>query len=175
MKLTRRRLFSGLLLTSPLAAAPFLGNPFKLLQRLFAPRNATYSELLCKFPQDQVDSETYKKMEDDFSVWHGTLHNYFMQRVPGLIVPHTKPAIQLTEVRELKELKGEKAALVFNNVCSWEGSPRARKAALEWAKRHLASGGVYVDENAGKIPCDMDYTCFELLHKDERYTIFRKI
>ncbi|MCC6137317.1 MAG: hypothetical protein IT287_01695 [Bdellovibrionaceae bacterium] len=78
------------------------------------------------------------------------------------------------DVRELADLKDGKAAFVWNDVSTWKGSPRSRLAALKWAKRNLAKGGVYIDEGAESIPTDVDYNGLTLVHKGQNFTVFQK-
>lgn len=78
------------------------------------------------------------------------------------------------DIREMGDLRGESAAFVWNDVSTWKGSPRSRLAALNWAKRNLVSGGVYIDEGAESIPSDVNYDGFHLVHKGQNFTVFRK-
>lgn len=78
------------------------------------------------------------------------------------------------DIRELANLQNEKAAFVWNDISTWKGSPRSRLSALNWAKRNLASGGIYIDEGAEAIPTDVDYNGLTLLHKGQNFTVFQK-
>lgn len=78
------------------------------------------------------------------------------------------------DVRELADLGGEKAALVWNDVSTWKGSPRSRLAGLNWAKRNLVKGGVYIDEGAENVPTDADFSGLNLVHKGPNFTVFQK-
>lgn len=78
------------------------------------------------------------------------------------------------DIRELGDLRGERAAFVWNDVSTWKGSPRSRLAALNWAKRNLMSGGVYIDEGVGSIPSDVNYDGFRVVHKGQNFTVFQK-
>lgn len=78
------------------------------------------------------------------------------------------------DIREFADLS-EKAALVWNDISTWEGSPRSRLAAFEWSQRNLAKNGIYIDEGAENIPVDLDYSGFELICKRDKFTVFRKV
>lgn len=78
------------------------------------------------------------------------------------------------DIREFADLKFDKAAFVWNDVSTWKGSPRSRLAALNWAKRNLKSGGIYIDEGAEAIPTDINYDGLNLVHKGANFTVFQK-
>lgn len=78
------------------------------------------------------------------------------------------------DIRELADLRDGKAAFVWNDICSWKGSPRSRLSALNWAKRNLASGGIYIDEGVDAIPSDVNYDGLILIDKGQNYTVFQK-
>jgi len=79
------------------------------------------------------------------------------------------------DVRQLEDLIHGKAVVVWNDVGTWHTAPRSRFAALEWGKRNLQAGGIYIDSDAYKIPTDVDYSQFELLCKGPGFTVFKKI
>lgn len=78
------------------------------------------------------------------------------------------------DIREMGNLRGESAALVWNDISTWKGSPRSRLAALNWAKRNLQSGGVYIDEGSENIPADVNFDGLHVVHKGQNFTVFRK-
>jgi hypothetical protein len=82
--------------------------------------------------------------------------------------------VQQADVRELADLRDGKAAFVWNDICSWKGSPRSRLSALNWAKRNLVSGGIYMDEGVDAIPSDVNYDGLILIDKGQNYTVFQK-
>ncbi|MCB0379439.1 MAG: hypothetical protein KDD33_13175 [Bdellovibrionales bacterium] len=82
--------------------------------------------------------------------------------------------IIFTDVRKLADLE-HKAALVWNDLSSWQGSPRSRMAGFQWAKRNLQSGGLYIDEAASQLPSDLDTRGLKLVYQGARFTVFRKV
>lgn len=78
------------------------------------------------------------------------------------------------DIRDFADLP-QKAAFIWNDISTWDGSPRSRLAAFHWSVRNLAPGAIYIDEGAEQIPVDLDYSGFELLHKGHKYTVFRKV
>jgi hypothetical protein len=83
------------------------------------------------------------------------------------------PQVIRQDIRKAGNLKA-KAALVWNDISTWEGSPRSRLAAFKWARRNLKKGGIYIDEGHHKIPADLDLKAFELVHSGQNFTVFRK-
>ena len=83
--------------------------------------------------------------------------------------------MMMLDVRELADLENKKARFVWNDVGTWQDSPRSRRSALEWAQRNLHVGGIYIDGDAYTIPTDLDYSSFELIIKGPGYTVFQKI
>ncbi len=79
------------------------------------------------------------------------------------------------DVREMGDLRGERAAFVWNDISTWKGSPRSRLAALNWAKRNLMTGGVYIDEGTASIPSDVNYDGLEVIHRGQNFTVFQKV
>lgn len=93
--------------------------------------------------------------------------------VDAVAYKNIKGVIQ-ADVRTMADLP-VKAAFIWNDISTWEGSPRSRLAAFEWSKRNLAKGAIYVDEGPMQIPVDLDYSGFELITKSDKFTVFRKV
>ena len=83
------------------------------------------------------------------------------------------PRVIKKDIRDLQNFP-QKAALVWNDISTWEGSPRSRLAALKWAQRNLKKGGLYIDEGVSKIPSDLNYSAFEQVFASKNFTVFRK-
>ena len=82
--------------------------------------------------------------------------------------------VQIADIRNFADLK-DKAALVWNDISSWEGSPRSRKAAFHWAVRNLKVGGIYIDESMKKMPADLNLSGLNLLYSGQNFSVFRKV
>lgn len=93
----------------------------------------------------------------------------------GMVTILDLAGVSTTDGWALQSPRTDRPAFVWNNVGTWQTDPRSRREALEWAQRHLPSGGIYVDADAYCIPTDLDYSGFELLSKGSGYTVFRKI
>lgn len=65
-------------------------------------------------------------------------------------------------------------SVVWNDISNWKSAPQARLDAFRWAKKHLALGGYYVDENRYSIPRDISFSHFEVIYKGQFVTVFRK-
>lgn len=85
-----------------------------------------------------------------------------IQNISGEVTHKTCPAFE------------QDVEIVWNHVCSWQGSPRTRLSVLTWARKNLKVGGLYVDETLEKIPSNADYSGLQVIFKDRFFTVFKK-
>lgn len=83
------------------------------------------------------------------------------------------PQVIRQDIRSADNLP-EKAGFIWNDISTWEGSPRSRLAAYKWARRNLKPGGIYIDEGRHKIPADLNLRGFDLIQAGRNFTVFRK-
>lgn len=86
-----------------------------------------------------------------------------------------EPRILNIDVRSLTSEHDMPLAIAWNDVSNWKGSPRSKMAALNYARKNLVLGGLYIDESLADLPSDLPLSDFKLVHSEGDVSVFRRI
>lgn len=79
------------------------------------------------------------------------------------------------DVRDMGSQFDQPIAFGWNDISTWAGSPRSRRAASDFIRRNLLIGGYYLEEGLSRLPADFSMEGLEIVHSAPLFTVFKRI